>query len=109
MLKPSARNSILEPSVTRKRRETRKSTYLIDGVWNALLGVKPNRNDPFEPLMPPAWLDPKVLAVATLVGGVKPLVTAVKRNPEYMLTIGAMVQPFRIALPALFSPVKLVL
>ena len=43
MLKPSASNSILEPSVTLKRREMRKSTYLIDGVWNALFGVNPNR------------------------------------------------------------------
>ena len=49
--------------------------------------------------MPPAGLVPKVLAVATPAGGVKALVTAVKRKPEYMLTIGAIVQLFRIALP----------
>jgi hypothetical protein len=29
------------------------------------------RSDPFEPLMPPAWLVPKVFAVATPAGGVK--------------------------------------
>src|SRR6185369_967766 len=109
MLKPSARNSILDPSVTLKRREMRKSTYLIDGVWNVLFGVKPNRSEPFEPLMPPAWLVPNVLPVATAAGGVKPLVTAVERKPEYILTIGAIVQPFRIALAVSPNPVKLVL
>ena len=53
----------MDPSVTLKRREMRKSTYLIDGAWKKLFGNKPNRSDPFEPLIPPAGLVPKVLAV----------------------------------------------
>ena len=71
MLKPSARNSIFEPSVTLNRREIRRSTYLIDGAWNALFGVKPNRSDPFVPLMLPVCCGvPKVLPVATAAGKV---------------------------------------
>ena len=83
---------------------------LIEGAWNTLFGVKPNRSDPFVPLMLPVCCGvPKVLPVATAAGGVKPLVTAVYRNPEYMLTIGAMVQPFRIAFAVSLKPVKFVL
>jgi hypothetical protein len=83
--------------LNRETRETRRSTYLIDGAWNALFGNSEKRSEPFEPFTPPAGLVPNTAEVLKL------FVTGVKRNPENILTIGAIVQPFRIAFPTLLS------
>src|ERR1044072_3551819 len=103
MLKPSASNSSFAFSLIVNRRETRKSTYLIEGEWKKLFGNNANRSDPFEPFTTPAGLAPNTEDVA------KELVVGVYRNPENMLPIGAIVQPFRIALPASFRLLKFVL
>src|SRR6188474_1835831 len=104
ILKPSANNSSLVPSVRLNRREIRRSTYQILGCLKKLRGRRPKRVAPPEPFGPLPGVEPLKPNDA---GEMFPEMLPVRRCPEKALKIGAMVQPFRTALPALLSlPLK---
>src|ERR1044072_4853715 len=97
-LKAAASTSSLAASVRLNRRESRASRYQMFGCLKKLRGTNAKRDPPPEPLMPPPGV--VLEAKPNEVGVMLPLMFPVTRCPENAFSIGAIVQPLKIALAA---------
>src|SRR5687768_5718510 len=102
MLKPSANSSMFVSSVMAKRREIRRSTNQILGCLKKLRGTCVKRLEPPDPFVPPPGV--ALEAKPNEVGFIERVRLPVKRAREKALKRGAIVQPFRGALPTFLSP-----